>query len=295
MQLPMLGNGFFDVGYVALTGAAIATGALVFAPPRRDVAPLDGLGHREHSPALGTAGDLSVTIGLGVGLTLAFVTELGDGSRGGDLGRAPLIMAEGALAGSAFTQLVKNLFSVCRPRDWNDASRRCLPTDQTESGRTAELREDEARRSFPSGHNAPLAGMAGAAMAIYALPSGGRPEYLPIALTSTGFALTTVLLREQAGAHSWVDTGAAFLTGGAAGFLTAALHMKTQSPAAASAPQPPSPQPMMLGFGGMFLRPRGCARTVWSGRRRLTLLVQPDGARGEARLKNRRRASIFHG
>ena len=251
MQLPMLGNGLFDVGYVALSGAAIATGALLFAPPRRDVAPLDGLGHREVSPALGTAGDLSVSIGLGVGLTLAFVTELGDGSRRGDLGRAPLIMAEGALAGSAFTQLVKNLFSVCRPRDWDEPTRRCSPTEKTESGRTAELREDEARRSFPSGHNAPLAGMAGAAFGLYALPSGGRPEYLPIALTSIGFALTTVLLREQAGAHSWVDTGAAFVTGGAAGFLTAALHMKTQSPAAATGP-PPAPQPMMLGYGGLF-------------------------------------------
>lgn len=251
----MKGNGLYDLGFVAATSGVLLGGTFLLSPPRVDRAPLDGLGRREISRPLGRAGDASLRIGLGVGATLGFLTELGHESRDRDLLRAPLIMAEGALAASAFTQLLKNAFGVCRPRDWDPQTRRCAPTIDSEPGLSPEAREDEARRSFPSGHNAPLAGMAGAAMGLYLLPSPRRPEYLPVALTSTGFALTTVLLRERAGAHSWVDTLAAFATGGLAGFATAALHLKT-TPAPRATPAEPSPSPAaaptMLTFGGLF-------------------------------------------
>lgn len=251
VQLFMKGNGLYDTGWIAVSVTGIVAGTLLFTPPRVDRAPLDGLGRREHSPQLGRAADASVAVGLGVGVGLAFLTELGNGSRGRDLGRAPLIMMEGAVAASAFTQLLKNIFGICRPRDWDGTQRRCLPTNKSESSASPEERENEARRSFPSGHNAPLAGMAGAALGIYALPTGHRPEFLPIALTSTGFALTTVLLREQAGAHSWVDTLGAFAAGGLAGFAAAALHVRSGT----TRPPPGEPviqRPAMLGFGGAF-------------------------------------------
>lgn len=255
LQPFMKGNGLYDLGFVAATSGILLGGTFLLAPPRVDRAPLDGLGRREISRPLGRAADASLRIGLGVGASLAFLTELGHGSRGRDLARAPLIMAEGALAASALTQLLKNAFGVCRPRDWDPLARRCSPTIDSEPGLSPEAREAEARRSFPSGHNAPLAGMAGAAMGLYLLPNPRRPEYLPVALTSTGFAITTVLLRERAGAHSWVDTLAAFATGGLAGFATAALHVKTTKPARAAQADPlgaPAAAPTMLTFGGAF-------------------------------------------
>lgn len=255
LQPFMGGNGLYDLGFVAATSGVLLGGTFLLAPPRVDRAPLDGLGRREISRPLGRAGDASLRLGLGVGAGLAFLTELGQDARGRGLVRAPLIMAEGALAASAFTQLLKNAFGVCRPRDWDPVARRCSPTVDSEPGLSPEEREDEARRSFPSGHNAPLAGMAGAAMGLYLLPSPRRPEYLPVALTSTGFALTTVLLRERAGAHSWVDTLAAFAAGGAAGFATAALHLKsTRVPSSDPAGPIAAPQaaPTWITFGGPF-------------------------------------------
>ena len=92
-------------------------------------------------------------------------------------------------------------------------------------------------------------------MGLYLLPDPRRPEYLPVALTSTGFAVTTVLLRERAGAHSWVDTLAAFATGGLAGFATAALHVKAVRAPKATAGDPlvtSAKAPTMLTFGGLF-------------------------------------------
>lgn len=250
----MLGNGLVDVGFVALAAGALLGGTYVIRPNWGDRAPLDGLGRREHVPHLDRAGDYSVGIGLGTGAALAFMTELGGGERGWRLLRGPLVVTEGALAASAFTQLLKNVFGVCRPRDWEPQSRHCGTSGES-TDRPESERRNEAHRSFPSGHNAPMAGVAGASMGLYLLPSERRPEYLPVALTATGFALTTVVLREQAGAHSWVDTGAAFVTGGAAGFVTALLHLKLTPRRAEGTPAgvpPVASTPAMVTFGGAF-------------------------------------------
>ena len=128
-------------------------------------------------------------------------------------------------------------------RPYTFATRKC--TTKGERG-DSELEIDEAHRSFPSGHSAPLAGMAGAAMGMYLLPSPHRPEQLPVALTTLGFALTVVALRERAGAHSWVDVGAAFVSGGLAGFLTAALHVKKTDETGTA------PAPIMASTGFAF-------------------------------------------
>jgi membrane-associated phospholipid phosphatase len=248
VQLTMLGSGWFDLGYVALNGAAAVAGTYLIHPRRVDVAPLDGLGHRPRVDALGRASDFAVVIGLGAGVGLSFLTEYGNGVRDGDIFRGPVVITEGALAGMVFTQLIKNVFGVCRPRDWNESTRRCETVGETAADE--EMRQDEAHRSFPSGHNAPLAGMAGAALGLYLLPQPRRAEYLPVALTSLGFALTTVVLRERGGAHSWVDTGAAFVTGGLAGFLTALLHVRTTSDGSAGTAA--SGTPMVVGYGSSF-------------------------------------------
>jgi membrane-associated phospholipid phosphatase len=223
LQLSMMGNQLYDLGFVALNTAGMLAGTYLIHPAHGDRAPLDGLGHRDRVEALGRAADVGVVLGLATGVGLSFLGELGTDVKGTEQLRGPVIVLEGALAGAMITQLLKNVFGVCRPRDWDDTTRTC--TTKGERG-DSELHVDEAHRSFPSGHSAPLAGMAGAAMGMYLLPSPHRPEQLPVALTSLGFALTVVVLRERAGAHSWVDVGAAFVSGGLAGFLTAALHVK---------------------------------------------------------------------
>jgi membrane-associated phospholipid phosphatase len=197
---------------------------------------------------VGRASDYAVAVGIATGLGLTQLTEIGHGAHGLAALRAPVVVAEGAMAGSALVQLFKNVLGVCRPRDWREAERRC--SEDGESDTDPKERRNEAHRSFPSGHNAPLAGMAGAAFGLYLLPSNHRPEYLPVALTSLGFAFSTVLLRVKAGAHSWADTGAAFVIGTGAGFLTAALHTRT-TPTPGAVPVQSSGSPL-VSYGGTF-------------------------------------------
>jgi membrane-associated phospholipid phosphatase len=231
LQLSMNGSHLYDLGFVVVNTAGLLAGTYLIHPAHGNRAPLDGLGHRDRVEALGRAADVGVVLGLSTGVGLSFLGELGTDVHGAERLRGPVIVLEGALAGAMITQLLKNAFGICRPRDWDDATRVC--STKGELGNT-ELDVDEAHRSFPSGHSAPLAGMAGAAMGMYLLPSPHRPEQLPVALTTLGFALTVVVLRERAGAHSWVDTGAAFISGGLAGFLTAALHVRRLDETAAS-------------------------------------------------------------
>jgi membrane-associated phospholipid phosphatase len=246
-SIVMLGNGWFDVGFVALNVLGLYVGTKVLHPAHRDRPPLDGLGYRQRIETLGRAADVAVVMGLTTGTTLAFLGELGSEARGAEKFRSPVIIMEGALAGSMLTQIVKNAFGVCRPRDWDAASRRCTTIGE---GSDDEAAIDEAHRSFPSGHSAPLAGMAGASLGLYVFPTTARREHLAVALTSIGFALTVVVLRERAGAHSWVDTGAAFITGGLAGLATAALHMKVVNKD--EPPMATSPAPLMFSFGQSF-------------------------------------------
>jgi len=240
-------NPLYDLGFVTLAATGWYVGTYVIKPARYDRAPLDGLGHRPRVSTLGSAADLAVVLGLATGATLSFAGEIGSEGRGSgaQMFRGPVVTLEGALAGAMFTQLVKNIFGICRPRDWNDQTRKCTTLGE---GLADERTVDEAHRSFPSGHSAPLAGMAGAALGLYMLPSTPRREQLAVALTSLGFAMTVVALRERAGAHSWVDTGAAFITGGLAGFATAALHIQPLEKEATGV----TPQPVMFTLGSAF-------------------------------------------
>ncbi len=243
----MLGSPLFDVGYVVLTATGWYVGTYVLHPRHGDRPPLDGLGHRARVDTLGRAADIAVLLGLATGATLSFAGELGSENRGtgAQAFRGPVVTIEGALAGAMFTQLLKNFFGVCRPRDWDEATRTC--TTMGERGND-HLSYDEAHRSFPSGHSAPLAGMAGAALGLYLFPNTPRREQLAVALTSIGFALTVVVLRERAGAHSWVDTGAAFISGGIAGLATAALHITAvEQPTTGTAAAP-----MVFSIGSSF-------------------------------------------
>lgn len=223
---PTMGEtGWNDAAFVAAGAAGIVVGSFVLRPTGGDRAPLDGLGHRPHSPAVDRAGDVAVVLGLSAGAGLSSLVDRDDRLRG------PIITLEGALAASMFVQLGKNLFGVCRPRDWSDVTYTCASSD-------------EAHRSFPSGHTAPLAGMAGAALGLALLPSSPPKAELALAVGSTSIALVVALLRERAGAHSFVDTGTALLLGGLAGFGVAALHLGPTTTTTTSAP--------LVSFGAAF-------------------------------------------
>jgi membrane-associated phospholipid phosphatase len=246
VSVKMLGNPLYDVGFVTLSVAGLYIGSKVMRPLRVDRAPLDGQGHRPRVDELGRAGDIAAVVGLTTGALFSLLGELGSEARGAEMFRGPVVVLEGALAGSAFTQLVKNAFGICRPRDWDNATRKCTTNGE---GSNSDASIDEAHRAFPSGHSAPLAGMAGASFGMYFLPTTPRREHLAVALTSIGFSLTILVLRVRAGAHSWVDTGAAWITGGLAGFATAALHMTIANKSESAAT---TQQPVLFSVGSAF-------------------------------------------
>jgi membrane-associated phospholipid phosphatase len=208
-----MGRSFaWDIGYVAVAGAMVGT-AYLLEPPIVDVAPLDGAGARVWRPGVSTVTDVALWGGMGATVGLGVVVERwGRGERGVTLLRAPLVMAESALMTVGIVALLKNAVGECRPRAWSDATGTCT---------SAEL---EDRRSFPSGHTAPLAAMAGASLGMMVFPTGGRRAYWPLVATATTLAATNLVLRVVAGAHNWVDTTTGFAVGFGVGLGTAALH-----------------------------------------------------------------------
>lgn len=211
----MASHPWYDVAWVGGAGVMYVLGT--FAMPSRagDVAPLDGLGHRDVNPGAATASNVVAAVGvtlpvLGAGLIERYAL----GAPGAQWLRGPLVLAEGALMASGVVAIVKNVAGVCRPRAWNDVTLRCDASSEEES------------RSFPSAHTAPLAAMAGASLGMWLLPSRARVVWAPLAGGAALLAATNLVLRVVAGAHSWVDTGAGFALGFATGFGVAALHTR---------------------------------------------------------------------
>ncbi len=212
VQLRMGRSFAWDISYVATAGVMVG-GAYLLEPPIVDVAPLDGAGARVWRPAVSTITDVALWGGMGATVGLGVVVERwGRGERGATLLRAPLVMAESALMALGIVALLKNAVGECRPRAWSDATGTC----------TSAALED--RRSFPSGHTAPLAAMAGASLGMIVFPTGGRRAYWPLVATATTLAATNMVLRVVAGAHNWVDTSTGFAIGFGVGLGTAALH-----------------------------------------------------------------------
>lgn len=222
VHLVMLGAPWWDIGYVTL-GGALGAGGLALSPPTVQVAPLDGLGGRAERHDVGVASDVVLYGGmLGVVALGAISERWGEGSRGLNVLRAPLILGESAIIALGVVSLLKNAVGECRPRAWDDASGQCVGTT-----RGMVVRED--RVAFPSGHTAPLAAMAGAALGMMVLPSRARVGYWPVLVTASALAIANFTLRVVAGAHSWVDTATGFALGAGLGFGTAALHTVTPS------------------------------------------------------------------
>lgn len=245
VALTMRGGGSIDAAYLAGAGAMFVAGTFVLEPKLGDRAPLDGLGYRPRNRTFDHLSDVTVGGGLVASVALGGLIERGQGRRGAEAFRAPLVLAEAALMASGVVHMLKNVGGVCRPRDWNPYSRRC-----EEHGERHERLDDrilEAHRSFPSGHTTPLAAMAGASAGLWLLPTGRRDEFLPLTAVTGSLALAMIAFRPLAGAHSWVDTTTGFVIGSAVGFLTAFLHTRTTSN---TTPAESTGQPVSL--GGIF-------------------------------------------
>ncbi len=214
MTLP--GGAVTDVTVLAVSLAFTTVGSFVIHPSSTaQVAPLDGLGHRDRDDVAGLATDLILGIGALGSIGVSLAGELDRGSRGWASLRAPLILTESAGLALGVVSMVKNLGGVCRPRAWNDATATC---DSTAA---------DDRRSFPSGHTAPLAALSGASLGMWLLPSGARdPWAAGLFVATTALAAGNLTLRVSAGAHSWVDTSAGFALGFSLGLATAALHVR---------------------------------------------------------------------
>lgn len=223
LGLWMRGGYGVDVAYAASGLGLMALGAFALRAPTVDVAPFDGLGHRDASAAASTASDV-VLIAGGVGLPVfAWASERAfAGTRGARSLRAPVVLVESALMALGVVGVVKSVVGECRPRAWSDAAQRCVGDVSGASS--------EDRLAFPSGHTAPLAAMAGASLGMVLLPRGPRGAFVPLLGLTTALAGANLVLRVVAGAHSWVDTTVGFSLGFGVGFVTALLHAGVTTP-----------------------------------------------------------------
>lgn len=220
----MLGHWGWDLGWVAV-GAGLGLGGLALQPSAdAQVAPLDGGGHRPWDPTIGTVSDVVLWGGLGASVAAGFAVEVaGNHARGWRILRAPVVLSEAALMAFGFVSMTKSLGSVCRPRAWRDETGTCDSTAVDD------------RRSFPSGHTAPLAAMAGASLGLWLFPSRPEHTFAPLFAATLALAGSNLVLRVAAGAHSWVDTSIGFAGGFSLGLAAAALHTRRISLGPASA------------------------------------------------------------
>lgn len=216
LMVTLPGGAATDVAVLLGSLTLMTVGNFALRPPSTaQVAPLDGLGHRDRDPDVSLATDLILGIGALGAVGVSLGGELVRGSRGWTALRAPLVLTESAALALGVVSMVKNLGGVCRPRAWSAAAATC------------DSAEVDDRRSFPSGHTAPLAALSGASLGLWLLPSGPRDPWAAVLfVATTALAATNLTLRVAAGAHSWVDTSVGFALGFSLGITTAALHVR---------------------------------------------------------------------
>ena len=210
----------YDLGYVATGGVLYLTSHFAVTPRDRDTAPLGRGGEHAHQDGADLASDITVGLVLSLGPILGFVL---DGSREGEYARAlrvPIVLFESFVMTSGITGTLKNL-GVCRPYAWQAGEGVC----DAEAGIPSDERDH--RRSFPSGHAASSASIAGGLLGMWLLPTGRDDRLAPLALGVTLLSVTTAALRVRAGAHSLVDVGVGFGIGLGVGLGTAALHVRS--------------------------------------------------------------------
>ncbi len=182
----------------------------------------------EYSPLADRASDFS---GLVVGPLLTGLSgaaiEVFDQDRGTGGGAVLAIATGAAMFSFGASMVLKARLARCRPLAvTGDGS--CDP-ELPPAG--SSYRGDEAYRSFPSGHVASVAGATGALFGVIAKTAyaGGKqnPWRWLGAGIGTVLTLTTVLLRQRAGAHSYQDALVGGGMGLGLGFTFAFAHPTT--------------------------------------------------------------------
>ncbi len=216
LELSLPGGSVVDYAVLAASAGLFTVGTLIMEPPSASqVAPLDGLGHRDRNVPIGLTTDLVFAVGSLGAIGGAFFVERDLGAHGWQWIRTARILLEAEAVTIGVVTIIKNVGGVCRPRSWDDLTSTCDSTNP------------EDRRSFPSGHTAPLAALSGASLGMWLLPSGPRSRgHAALFFATTTLAVTNTALRVAAGAHSWVDTSVGFGLGFGLGFATAALHVR---------------------------------------------------------------------
>lgn len=156
----------------------------------------------------------------------------------GGWARDAVVLLEVFAVNLGLTNVVK--YAVRRPRPYSYESESAL----------GDVREDESRLSFYSGHASTAFAMATAWATIFTLRHPRARAAVPAWLAAVGLAATTAVLRVEAGKHFWTDVIAGSLAGAAVGVLVPALH---RDPAARlSAGLRPGPRGALVTLAGRF-------------------------------------------
>ncbi len=122
--------------------------------------------------------------------------------------RSSLIDLQSITLSVGITMALKRLTGRCRPRAWHKG--RCGP--------------DPEHSSFPSGHTALVAAVAGSHLLLAARSTAdATPRYLAFGFAESA-TVATAALRVLAGAHSWEDVLAGWVIGHATGALLSLAH-----------------------------------------------------------------------
>lgn len=234
------GGPWTDLGWLTLTGTAMALGTYALDPPSVGREPFDGRGGQARNTGFDTVSDVTLISGLSLAAVGSLAVERwGEGRTGWQLVRGPLVVAEAVFLTLGVVSLLKNI-GECRPRAWDDATRTCVG-----SVPGSPVRED--RVSFPSGHTSPLAAVAGASLGLWLLPERRASAWAPMAIGAGLLASAMLAFRVVAGAHNWVDTGTGFALGLGLGFATSWLHTRRGDD-----PVGVSVSPVGVSLGGRF-------------------------------------------
>ncbi|MBZ5708831.1 phosphatase PAP2 family protein [Nannocystis pusilla] len=137
------------------------------------------------------------------------------------------------------TNLVK--YAVRRPRPYS--------YDQDNS--LGDIRDEEARLSFYSGHASTAFAMMTAWATIFTLRHSRARAAVPVWLAAIGIAATTALLRVEAGKHFWTDVIAGSIAGTSIGVLVPTLHRSDLGKRLSFALRP-SPRGALFNLTGRF-------------------------------------------
>lgn len=168
------------------------------------------------SDATGGYGGVAIGFGTGYFFESAHLADAGVTHGAGIYAlHQTIVEAQATLFTRGVVELVKRVTARCRPRFFVNGACSEIPVGGARS---------TSNDAFPSGHTAPMGAMAGSRLVLAGLTSGPAGYRWASFGLAEALALTTGILRVEAGAHSWSDVVSGFLIGHAIGVLVAFAH-----------------------------------------------------------------------